>query len=124
MMKSQTRRMNQPNESAVMRRVNHQDLRVGSISNKRRKGVYGMDQQHDAGKKTVARRLALLKETPSEDLLKLHRERQLRQSLDIMNQLVNENAHRPESIHLLRKILRERTELQVVLDNDETSLSG
>ncbi len=87
------------------------------------KGYYGMDQ-HNETSKTVARRLTLLKESKSEELLKLHRARQLRQSLDIMNQLINENAHRPESIHLLRKILRERAELQVVRTNDETSLSG
>lgn len=80
--------------------------------------------QHNETSKTVAHRLTLLKEGKSEALLKLHRERQLRQSWDIMNQLINENVHRPESIHLLRKILRERAELQVVRTNDETSLSG
>lgn len=51
-------------------------------------------------------------------------ERQLRQSIDIVNQLINENAHRPDSIHLLRKILRERAEVQWVRQRDENSLSG
>ncbi len=72
----------------------------------------------------VIRQLAWIRENSTPETLQLHRERQLRQSLDIMNQLINENAHRPESIHLLRKILRERAELQVIRHDDETSLSG
>lgn len=82
-----------------------------------------MDQQHETNK-TIAHRLKRIRESNVGDLLKLHQERQLRQSLDIMNELLNENAHRPESIHLLRKILRERAALQVVRTHDETSLSG
>lgn len=82
-----------------------------------------MEQRSNKSESTVSR-LSWLKENKSEALLNVHRERQLRQSLDIMNQLLNENTHRPESIQLLRKILRERAELQVVNTHDETSLSG
>lgn len=82
-----------------------------------------MEKKPENELKTI-RRLAWLRENKHEESLKLHRERQTRQSLEIMNQLINENAHRPESIQLLRKILRERAELQIIRRDDEISLSG
>ncbi len=82
-----------------------------------------MDQRKD-NEKRATRRLAWLKGVKKETVLQVHRENQLRQSIEIMNQLINENAHRPESIQLLRKILRERAELQVLRGADENSLSG
>lgn len=72
----------------------------------------------------LAKRLARLKNTlpPAGPLTE--QERQLHQSINIVNQLINENAHRPESVRLLRKILRERAEVQWVRGRDENSLSG
>lgn len=81
-------------------------------------------EPHPDNKMRTLHRLKKLRENKNDDILNVHREQQLRQSLEIMNQLINENAHRPESIQLLRKILRERSQLQRVNRNDETSLSG
>jgi hypothetical protein len=81
-------------------------------------------EPHPDNKMRTLHRLKKLRENKNDDILNVHREQQLRQSLEIMNQLINENAHRPESIQLLRKILRERSQLQRVNRKDETSLSG
>ncbi|WP_373533488.1 hypothetical protein [Vampirovibrio sp.] len=81
-------------------------------------------EKHPENNQKTGRRLAWLREHNPDALLNVHREQQLRQSLEIMNQLINENAHRPESIQLLRKILRERAELQMVRHDDKNSLSG
>lgn len=72
----------------------------------------------------LAKRLARLKSTLPQTGPLTEQERQLRQSIDIVNQLINENTHRPESVRLLRKILRERAEVQWVKRRDENSLSG
>jgi hypothetical protein len=50
--------------------------------------------------------------------------RQLLQSLDILNQLLNENTHRPDATRLLRNILQERAEKHPLQVLDENSLSG
>lgn len=68
--------------------------------------------------------LAWLWEGSPQQALSLHRARQLQQSLDIMNQLVNEHAHRPESVRLLRQILRQRSEEQATQGRSEISQSG
>jgi hypothetical protein len=81
-------------------------------------------EPHPDNKMRILHRLKKLRENKNDDILNVQREQQLRQSLEIMNQLINENAHRPESIQLLRKILRERSQLQKVSRDDETSLSG
>ncbi len=72
----------------------------------------------------VGKRLEQIKNSYRKTGQLTEQERQLRQSIDIVNQLINENAHRPDSIRLLRKILRERAEVQWVRQRGENSLSG
>jgi hypothetical protein len=68
----------------------------------------------------IQQRLAKLKEpAPATEMA-----RQLLQSLDILNQLLNENAHRPDATRLLRNILQERAEKHPLQTLDENSLSG
>ena len=72
----------------------------------------------------VGKRLEQIKNSYRKTGQLTEQERQLRQSIDIVNQLINENAHRPDSIRLLRKILRERAEVQWIRRRGENSLSG
>jgi hypothetical protein len=72
----------------------------------------------------VGKRLEQIKNTYRKTGQLTEQEIALRQSIDIVNQLINENAHRPDSIRLLRKILRERAEVQWVRQRNENSLSG
>jgi hypothetical protein len=68
----------------------------------------------------IQQRLAKLKEpAPSAEMA-----RQLRQSVDILNRLLNENAHRPDATRLLRNILQERAEKHALQTLHENSLSG
>lgn len=93
-----------------------------------KEGTFSMDNHRDKLNREhlayLAKRLEKIKKLPSQTGQLTEQERQLRQSIDIVNQLINENAHRPESIRLLRKILRERAEVQWVRRRDENSLSG
>lgn len=68
----------------------------------------------------IQQRLAKLKEPASSTEMA----RQLRQSVDILNQLINHNAHRPDATRLLRNILQERAKKHALQTLDENSLSG
>lgn len=68
-------------------------------------------------------RLAALKALRGKDLIHAERERQLNQSIEIMNHLLASSA-RPQSIHMLRRILQERAAAHVKWGRDQDSLPG
>jgi hypothetical protein len=72
----------------------------------------------------LLRRLANIKFSGNTHSASAEQALQLRQSLNIVNQLLNENAHRPDATRLLRKILQERAETHKIKTRDENSLSG
>ena len=94
---------------------------VLGIANEREIGMDNVEKRANF----LTQRLEQLKTKPELNPQQIiERDRQLRQSMDIVNELINMNSHRPESVRLLRKILRERAELQIVRERDKTRLSG
>lgn len=86
-----------------------------------------MRKENSASRPVIQRLLQLQNDSARlqpESLSPASWERQLRQSLEILNLLINENAHRPDAIHLLRKTLQDRAKTQFLKQRDQNSLSG